>query len=101
MGLVTALSNGDYVVRARFWDNGVTPDAGAVVWGSGTGGTEGTINPHNDHVVAGTLTNGGPDMVFAYDAGGTGCAQLVIGLPAENTVTLLGNPVCFFKDGFE
>ncbi len=37
---VTALTNGNYVVRSSNWDNGSAIDAGAVTWGDGaTGGT--------------------------------------------------------------
>ena len=35
---VTALNNGNYVVRSPNWDNGTVVNAGAVTWGSGTTG---------------------------------------------------------------
>ncbi len=44
---VTALSNGNYVVRSNFWDNGGLADAGAAVWGNGAGGTVGAITAAN------------------------------------------------------
>ncbi len=40
---VTALSNGNYVVRSPGWDNGAAADAGAVTWGNGTTGTAGVV----------------------------------------------------------
>src|SRR4029453_9174886 len=46
----TALSNGNYVVASRAWDNGATVDAGAVTWGNGTTGVSGTISLANSLV---------------------------------------------------
>ena len=56
-GGVTALSNGNYVVRSPDWDNGAAADAGAVTWGSGTGGVSGPITADNS--VRGMAANGG------------------------------------------
>ncbi len=50
VGDVTALSNGNYVVRSRYWDNGATGDAGAVTWGNGTTGTAGVVSAANSLV---------------------------------------------------
>ncbi|MDZ4849893.1 MAG: hypothetical protein SGI77_11390 [Pirellulaceae bacterium] len=47
---VTALSNGNYVVRSSQWDNGTLIDAGAVTWGSGTAGVSGVVSPANSLV---------------------------------------------------
>jgi hypothetical protein len=47
---VTALANGNYVVRSSNWDNGATPDAGAVTWGSGTTGITGVVTVTNSLV---------------------------------------------------
>ena len=46
---VTVLTNGNYVVRSQSWDNPspVRTDVGAVTWGSGTGGTSGTVSAAN------------------------------------------------------
>jgi hypothetical protein len=66
---VTALTNGNYVVRSTLWDNGSTVNAGAVTWGNGLGGTVGAVSSSNSLVgsttedqVGGsgisTLTNG-------------------------------------------
>jgi len=49
-GGVTALTNGNYVVSSKFWNNGETPDAGAVTWGSGTAGVKGAVSAANSLV---------------------------------------------------
>ena len=46
-GAVTALSNGNYVVRSRNWDNGAVVNVGAVTWGSGTAGVTGAVSSSN------------------------------------------------------
>ena len=50
VGAVTALFNGNYVVRTSSWDNGAITNAGAVTWGNGLGGTVGTISAANSLV---------------------------------------------------
>ena len=47
---VIALTNGNYVVRSPYWDNGVVIDAGAVTWGNGTAGVTGSISAVNSLV---------------------------------------------------
>ena len=47
---VRALTNGNYVVSSKFWDNGTVVDVGAVCWGNGLGGTVGTLNASNSLV---------------------------------------------------
>jgi hypothetical protein len=42
-----ALPNGNFVLAYPEWDNGPAADAGAVVWGNGSGGTVGPITPTN------------------------------------------------------
>ena len=49
-GGVTALSNGNYVVRSPYWDNGAAADAGAVTWGNGTSGVTGAVSAANSLV---------------------------------------------------
>ena len=45
--IVTALSNGNYVVCSYNWDNGAITDVGAVTWCNGTTGTTGTVSASN------------------------------------------------------
>ena len=47
---VTALVNGNYVVRSAFWDNGTVTDAGAVTFGNGTNGISGAVSDTNSLV---------------------------------------------------
>ncbi len=63
---VIALSNGNYVVSSANWNNGAIVDAGAVTWGSGTGGTTGVVTPANSFV--GTHTNDRLGRVQNFDA---------------------------------
>ncbi|MBK7958032.1 MAG: T9SS type A sorting domain-containing protein [Bacteroidetes bacterium] len=44
---ITALTNGNYVVSSRNWDNGAIAQAGAVTWGNGTTGIVGTVSASN------------------------------------------------------
>ena len=53
---VTALTNGNYVVRSTLWNVlGGNADVGAVTWGSGTLGVTGTVSPANSLI--GSTTN--------------------------------------------
>ncbi len=49
-GGVTALSNGNYVVRSPSWDNGAIADAGAATWGDGASGVSGAVSDLNSLV---------------------------------------------------
>ncbi len=46
-GGVTALANGNYVVRNQDWDNGPVVDVSAYTWGDGTKGTSGAVSTAN------------------------------------------------------
>ena len=48
--VVTALSNGNYVVSSPNWDNGAVVNAGAATWGSGTTGVSGAVSAANSLV---------------------------------------------------
>ena len=53
---VTALSNGNYVVRSAYWSSGATAtNVGAVTWGNGTTGISGAVSASNSLV--GTTSN--------------------------------------------
>jgi len=58
-GVVTALTNGNYVVVSNSWDNGGIVDAGAVTWGNGATGISGTISAFNSLVGSTALDNVG------------------------------------------
>jgi len=47
---VAALTNGNYVVSSKYWDNEKALNAGAVTWGCGVGGTVGAISSTNSLV---------------------------------------------------
>jgi hypothetical protein len=47
IGLVTALSNGNYVVHSTFWDNGAAVNAGVAVFGPGTSGVTAVASTGN------------------------------------------------------
>ncbi len=44
---VTALANGNYVVRSQAWDNGPVVDVSAYTWGDGTKGISGAVSTTN------------------------------------------------------
>lgn len=46
-GGVTALTNGNYVVKSPLWNNAGVSDVGAVTWGNGNGGTVGVVSAIN------------------------------------------------------
>src|SRR5579859_8198110 len=50
MGYITALPNGNYVVRSVFWANGGFSQAGAATWCSGTAGCTGVVSSTNSLV---------------------------------------------------
>ena len=50
IGGVTALTNGNYVVGSRLWDNGAVQDAGAATFGNGTTGISGAVSAANSLV---------------------------------------------------
>ena len=50
VGSSFALSNGNYVVVSRGWDNAGVVDVGAVTWGDGTGGITGVVTVTNSLV---------------------------------------------------
>ncbi len=65
---VTALTNGNYVVRSQLWDNGAIADAGATTFCSGTTGCAGmTVSPANSSV--GSTANDGINAAAALSNG--------------------------------
>jgi hypothetical protein len=76
---VTALSNGNYVVRSNVWDNGAVTDVGAVTWGSGTTGIIGTVSAANSLVGSTASDQVGDASVTALTNG-----NYVVGSPYWN-----------------
>jgi hypothetical protein len=66
-GGVTALNNGNYVVRSPSWNSDGAVNAGAVTWGSGTAGVSGAVSAANSLV--GSTANDGVGDVTALSNG--------------------------------
>ncbi len=66
---VTALSNGNYVVRSPYWDNGAIVNAGAATWGSGTTGVTGAVSAANSLVGSTASDNVGISGVASLSNG--------------------------------
>lgn len=81
---LTSLPNNNYLVRSVDWDNGGIADAGAISFGFGSGGSVGPLTVNNS--VRGTAIDGGETLSFSFD---TVNAQLVVGRPMDNIVTVL------------
>lgn len=83
-GGINSLTNGQYVVSSPEFDRGIYVNAGAVTLGLGWGGTTGLILTSNS--VIGTVAGGGYDLNWDFDYVHN---QLVVGRPADNSVSLL------------
>src|SRR5262249_36378043 len=68
-GAVTALANGNYVVRSPLWDNSTLTDVGAVTWGNGATGTSGVISATNSLIGSMPGDEIGSGGVFALSNG--------------------------------
>ncbi|MEN3336122.1 MAG: large repetitive protein [Blastocatellia bacterium] len=64
LGGVTALANGNYVVRSIFW-HGAMGQVGAVSWGNGATGSSGVVSPANSLVGSTTFDTVGSGGVTA------------------------------------
>ncbi|MDI1236880.1 MAG: filamentous hemagglutinin N-terminal domain-containing protein, partial [Polaromonas sp.] len=69
IGGVTALSNGNYVVRSQNWDNTGAVNAGAVTWGSGAAGISGAVSAANSLVGTSASDQVGGNFVSALSNG--------------------------------
>jgi hypothetical protein len=67
--LAIALTNGNYVVRTQYWDNGAVADVGAATWGNGTTGIIGTVSAANSLVGSITSDGVGNNNVVALSDG--------------------------------
>ncbi|MBX7053793.1 MAG: hypothetical protein K1X36_02475 [Pyrinomonadaceae bacterium] len=77
-GIVTALTNGNYVVVSPFWDNSspLTADVGAVTWGNGASGTIGTVSSANSLIGGSSSDQVGSGVVTPLSNG-----NYVVGSP--------------------
>jgi Repeat of unknown function (DUF5650) len=82
-GVYPIANNSDYIVFSPMWTNGATPQAGAVTYGLGNGGTVGPVTVANS--VRGMMNGGGGSMNFSV---GGASNTLVVGRPPENIVTV-------------
>jgi hypothetical protein len=76
---VTALSNGNYVVGSRQWDNGTFVNAGAATFGNGTNGTFGVVSSANS-LVGSSLDEAVGNQVKALSNGN----YVIIGVHWDN-----------------
>ncbi len=66
---ITALSNGNYVVSSRYWDNGALTNVGAATWGNGSTGTSGFVSTSNSLVGSTANDQVGANTVTALSNG--------------------------------
>ena len=66
---VTALTNGNYVVRGTSWDSGAIANVGAVTWGSGVLGVSGVVSSSNSLVGSSLNDNVGGNGIAALTNG--------------------------------
>jgi hypothetical protein len=69
VGIVMALSSGDYVVSCPYWDNGVVTDTGAITWGDGMSGITGAVSAANSLVGSSTGDQVGEGSVVELNNG--------------------------------
>ena len=93
-GGITVLANGNYIVNSPRWDNVATTEAGAITYGAGNGGMNGTITADNS--VRGTAGSGGFTQVYAFD---TFNETLVVGRPNSNIVSIFNPTYTSVADG--
>ena len=93
--LAIAQADGNYVLLSPNWDNGNLFNAGAVTLGRGDLAQTGPLNTNNS--VLGSVGSPTLPASYAYDPMRR---QLIVGLPAENRVVLLGSDL-IFADDFE
>ncbi len=91
---VLALSNGNYVVKSSYWDNGAIANAGALTWGDGTSAYSGVVSSANSLV--GNTANFmlGAEEVFALSNG-----NYVVSSPWWNNGTILSAGAVTWGDG--
>ena len=66
---ITALNNGNYVVRSGNWANGAATNVGAVTWGNGSSGISGVVSASNSLVGSKANDKVGSNSVTALSNG--------------------------------
>jgi hypothetical protein len=92
--LVTALSNGNYVVASPYWNNGTTANVGAATWGDGTIGTTGVVSTTNSLVGTNTYDAVGEKGVTALANG-----NYVVASPGWDNATVQSAGAATWGDG--
>ncbi|CAO3424950.1 beta strand repeat-containing protein [Azospirillum doebereinerae] len=67
---ITALTNGNYVVRSTSWDSSVATNVGAVTWSSGTSGITGVVSSSNSLVGSTSSDSVGGSGIAVLSGGG-------------------------------
>ncbi len=66
---ISVLTNGNYLITSVNWDNGTVIDAGAVTWGNGSTGINGTVSASNSLVGTSNYDFVGSNGVIALTNG--------------------------------
>jgi hypothetical protein len=93
-GGVTALSNGNYVVRSPHWINGAVADAGAVTWLSGVAATAAAVSTTNSLYGTHASDNVGGGGVAALANG-----NYVVGIPDWDNGAVMNVGAATWGDG--
>ncbi|WP_425614617.1 cohesin domain-containing protein [Anatilimnocola sp. NA78] len=92
-GSATALTNGNYVVSSRLWDQGGPIDIGAATWGNGATGTVGNVSAVNSLI--GSSSN---DVVGAYITPLTN-GNYLVGSPLWDNGSLVNTGAVTWRSG--
>lgn len=92
--IIRILPNGNYVIRSEYWRNGSIPNAGALTYGAGNGGTVGAITADNS--ILGRTAGDGLGFQFSYDSFNE---TLVVGNPYSNIVSIFNPTYTSIADG--
>jgi hypothetical protein len=93
-GGVTALTNGNYVVRSFLWNNGAATNAGAVTFGNGTTGISGVVSAANSLV--GSTSN---DAVGSFGVTALANGNYVVNSPGWNNGAATSTGAVTFGNG--
>jgi hypothetical protein len=92
--VIKTLPNGNYVVSSKYWKNGSVPNAGALTYGAGNGGTVGEINTFNS--ILGANGGDGGGFTYSYDSFNE---TLVVGRRYNNIVSIFNPTFTTIADG--